>query len=121
MLLPTVTILALLASVAIARDVAVSWGFDVSQATVTVFQNDTIIWTLDQDAVNHTLTSPDITAAMAKPFGGNFRPGQAFSFLANLPPRSYRYSCNYHPLTMFAVLTVVARPPALLPIPGSRT
>ena len=39
----------------------ISWGLDVSHASITVYQNDVITWTLGQDVFNHTVTCLNTT------------------------------------------------------------
>ena len=109
--------LALVAAVR-AEDVRVSWGFDVSRASITVYQGDRVTWVLDQGPSNHTLTSAALSAALGKPFGGSFTANASYSLLVQLPPGSYAYFCANHPTIISAVLTVLESINATYAQPG---
>jgi hypothetical protein len=109
-----------LALVAVVRadDVRVSWGFDVSRASITVYQGDRVTWVLDQGPSNHTLTSAALSTALGKPFGGSFTANASYSLLVQLPPGSYAYFCANHPTIISAVLTVLESINATYAQPG---
>ena len=54
-------LLAILVGCAAADSHIISWGLDVSHASITVYQSDVITWTLGQDVFNHTVTCLNTT------------------------------------------------------------
>jgi plastocyanin len=91
-----------------ARNITVSWGPDVSAASISVYAGDRVTWVLDQSAHRHTLTSSAISAATGKTFGGTFDANATFSFaVVGLSPGTYMYQCTLHPTLMVAYLTVL--------------
>ena len=110
--------LAALLHAAPARNVTVSWGLDVSRASVSVYAGDRVTWVLDQSTHTHTLTSAAITTALGNDFGGTFTANQTFSLTVNIAPGTYMYYCKLHPTLMVAYLTVLASGNATLPLAG---
>jgi plastocyanin len=99
---------ALLGQSLAARNITVSWGLDISAASISVYAGDRVTWVLDQSAHRHTLTSSAISAAIGKTFGGTFNANASYSFVVALSPGTYTYQCTLHPTLMVAHLTVLA-------------
>jgi hypothetical protein len=96
----------------------VSWGFDLSQASLTVYQADTVTWVLDQGQSNHSLSSPALSSALGSSFGGSFLAGESFRFVVSVPPGTYAYFGLSLAYPSFAILTVLPSMTASVPVEG---
>jgi plastocyanin len=92
----------------------ISWGPDVSQASITVARGDTVTWVLDQVPLAHTLSSATMSTALGFTFGGSFEAGESYTLVADMPAGTYAYLSRKQPSTMWATLTVEEEEAGLL-------
>eukprot|EP00928_Gymnodinium_smaydae_P036423 TRINITY_DN25464_c0_g1_i1.p1 TRINITY_DN25464_c0_g1~~TRINITY_DN25464_c0_g1_i1.p1 ORF type:complete len:222 (-),score=4.58 TRINITY_DN25464_c0_g1_i1:301-885(-) len=90
------------------RDHRISWGFDVSQASITVYVGDSVTWVWDQygwhNIVSGLRTNP------TSDFVASFRSAGTFTHTFSVPGQ-YPYHCSPHQ-SMNAIITVLERPVA---------
>jgi plastocyanin len=82
----------------LAKEVQISWGFDLSEASVSIDLGDTVIWFLDQDGAPHSITSgiPGNAGSGDVFDSGILQPGASFSHLFSTTG-PFDYFCSVHP------------------------
>jgi plastocyanin len=83
-----------------------SLNFEPPSIRVVIGVNNTVVW-MDEDPLQHTVTSLSIPHGATRFDSGILNQGQSFTWTFTVPG-TYRYYCTIHPDWMRATITVIA-------------